>query len=168
MNNLINFSDFDKANEAVEIIVNEEIVRLNEELETLVLESEDYELVNEGLVKQIIGWLFLPQLTLLNVLRQYTLKKIKIKRMLAQETDPAKKENLRQELKKMKYEEVKAKEKVQKIKKDNEAKANAAKSKNMSPEDRAAYNAQKAKMKAKLDKAEADLRKVQGEYNGLV
>ena len=43
-----------------------------------------------------------------------------------------------------------------------------AKSKNMSPEDRAAYNAQKAKMKAKLDKAEADLRKVQGEYNGLV
>ena len=101
MNNIVNFSEFSAVEESVNNMINEEMASLNEEL--VINEGED--LINEGLVKQIIGWLFLPQLTLLNVLRQFALKKIKIKRMLAQETNPAKKDKLKQELKKMKYEE---------------------------------------------------------------
>lgn len=167
MNNLINFSDFDNANNLVESNIDNEYNALLEEFNSEMI-AEGLEDLNEGLVKQILGWMFLPQLTLLNTLRQYALKKIKIKKMLAQETNPAKKEKLKQELKSMKYEEVKAKEKIQKLKKDNEQKAKEARRKPMSPEEKAKYDAQKLKMKKKIDKAQADLRKVQGEYNGLV
>ena len=100
------FEEFVTSQENVDIIIesasNEAKIQLDEFTYS----------VNEGVLKQIIGWTFFTPLTLLNVAYQFFRRRGKIKRMLAKEQDPKKKEALRQELETLKYEEVKAKEKV--------------------------------------------------------
>jgi hypothetical protein len=128
---------------------------------------ESYFLLEEGWLKQTIGWTFLLPITLANTLRQLIMKKIKIKKMLKNETDPAKKKKLREELKGISYEEAKLKEKVEDQKLKMKDAANNAKA-NATPEEKEKYKKEKAKMQKKLDKANAELRKVQGEFNGIV
>lgn len=135
-----------------------------EEHDTLL---EGYILLEEGWLKQSIGYSFFLPITLANVLRQYILKKLKIKKMLKNETDPKKKEILKKELENISYEETKAKEKVEDQKAKMKDQADAAKA-NATPEEKAAYAKQKEAMKAKLDKANDALRKAQGQFNGLV
>jgi len=138
----------------------------NAEIESILLE-EEFTSLDEGLLKQVIGWVFLPGLSLMNVLRQLVLKKIKIKKMLANETNPKKKEKLKAQLKQMKFEEVKQKEKMEKLKQDNKPKVDAAKGK-LSPEEKEAYAKSQKKFKKKMDKAKQGLKDAQGTYNGLV
>ena len=136
----------------------------NEENATLL---ENYVILEEGFLKQLVGYTFLLPITLANALRQLILKKIKIKKMLKNETDPKKKEQLKKELKGISYEETKVKEKIE----DQKAKMKDAADKskaNASPEEKAKYKKQKAAMQKKLDQAKAELRKTQGQFNGLV
>ena len=128
---------------------------------------ESYVILEEGWLKQAVGYTFFLPLTLINILRQYTLKKIKIKKMLKNETDPAKKEKLKKELENISYEEAKAKEKVEDQKSKMKDQASAAKG-NATPEEKARYAKEKEKMQAKLDKAKQELTKAQGELNGIV
>ena len=135
-------------------------------IETEIILGE-YNLLEEGWFKQVIGYTFFLPLTLTNVLYQLTKKKIKIKRMLKNETDPKKKEALRNELKGMKYEEVKVKEKIEGQKKKMKEAADKAKG-NATPEEKEKYRKQREKMQNKLDKQKAKLAAAQDEFNGLV
>ena len=128
---------------------------------------ESYFLLEEGWLKQAIGWSFFLPITLANTLRQLVMKKIKIKKMLKNETDPAKKQKLKDELKGISYEEAKQKEKVEDQKSKMKDQANAAKG-NSTPEEKEKYAKAKAKMQDKLNKANAELKKVQGQFNGIV
>jgi hypothetical protein len=128
---------------------------------------EEYNLLEEGWLKQMFNYsLFLP-LTLLNILRQLLLKKIKVKRMLNKETDPKKQAALRAELKALKYEEVKAKEKVQKAKQKVKIEADSMKS-SATPEEKEKYKKQKEQMNKKLVQAQRDYENSKLQFNGLV
>jgi hypothetical protein len=127
---------------------------------------EEYDLLEEGWLKQIIGYTFFLPITLLNGLRQIISKKIKIKRMMNKETDPKKLDALADELRGLKYEEVKAKEKVEKQKEKMKKQAESMKS-NATPEEKEKYKQQKEKMEKKLAKAEQDYRMSKLEFQGL-
>lgn len=128
---------------------------------------ETYTLLEEGWFKQIVGWTVLLPITLANTLRQLVMKKIKIKKMIEAEPDPAKKEKLRQSLRGISYEETKQTEKIADLKAKMKDQAEASKS-TATPEEKEKYAKMKSKMADKLVKANAELRKVQGEFNGIV
>ena len=153
-----------KMNEMKEMGSAEDAENLEESIQ-LFLES--YELIEEGWLKQALGYTLFMPLTLLNIVYQFTMKKIKIKKMLKNETDPKKKAKLKEELKGIKYEEAKAKEKVEDQKAKMKDAADASKG-NASPEEKEKYKKEKAKMQKKLDKQKEKLRQAQGQYNGLV
>ena len=135
--------------------------------ESIQLFLEGYELLEEGWLKQVLGYTLFAPLTYTNLMYQLVMKKIKIKKMLKNETNPQKKEKLKQELKGMKYEEVKIKDKIEDQKAKMKDAANASKG-SATPEEKAKYQKEKAKMQAKLDKQKEKLRKAQSQYNGLV
>lgn len=135
--------------------------------ESIQLFFESYEILEEGWLKQALGYSFFLPLTLNNLMYQLLMKKIKVKKMLKNEKDPKKREALKQELKGMKYEEVKIKDKIEDQKAKMKDAANASRSK-ATPEEKAKYQKEKAKMQAKLDKQKEKLRKAQSQYNGLV
>jgi hypothetical protein len=139
-------------------------IDLNNEAENI---FESYTLLEEGWLKQVIGYTFFLPLTMVNLLYQLTMKKIKVKKMLKNETNPKKKEALKQQLKGMKMEEVKVKEKIEDQKLKMKDQASKAKS-NATPEEKAKYAKQKKAMQDKLNKKKEELRKAQGQYNGLV
>ena len=157
-------------NESAEVqesfLANFTYISTNEQF-SILEEAIEFSLLEEGWLKQVLGYTFFLPLTLTNALYQLTMKKIKIKKMLKSETDPKKKEALQQELKGMKYEEVKIKEKIEDQKSKMKDAADAQKGK-ASPEEKEKYAKQKEKMQAKLDKQKEKLKKAQGEFNGLV
>ena len=142
--------------------------KANEELDLLEADMlyEEYHLLEEGWLKQIIGYTFFLPLTLMNGLRQIVLKKIKIKKLIKKETDPKKLDALTAELKGLKYEEVKAKAKVEKQKEKLKKQVDSTKS-DATPEEKAKYKKQKEKMEKKLAKAEQDYRLSKLEFQGL-
>ena len=130
-------------------------IDLNNEAENI---FESYTLLEEGWLKQVIGYTFFLPLTMVNLLYQLTMKKIKVKKMLKNETNPKKKEALKQQLKGMKMEEVKVKEKIEDQKLKMKDQASKAKS-NATPEEKAKYAKQKKAMQDKLNKKKEELRK---------
>jgi len=123
--------------------------------------------VDEGALKQVIGWTFFPALSLMNVGYQLIRKKAKIKKMLDKESDPKKKEALKKELKTLKYEEVKAKEKIKKKEEELDAKIKAAKAK-MTPEEKEKLSKEMAKKKEELAKAKEKFKKEKEQSSGIV
>ena len=123
--------------------------------------------VNEGLVKQALGWIFFPGFSLLNVAYQFFRRRSKIKKMMAAEQDPAKRDKLRQELETLKYEEVKAKEKVKAKEEELKDKAAQARRK-MTPEEREEFDKEMAKKRKELEKAKEKFNKEKQEFQGLV
>lgn len=117
-------------------------------IETL---HEEIEALEEGSVKQILGWTFFPVFSLANVIFQITAKKKKIKGMIADETNPKKKQILKDKLEALSYEEVAAKEKAAQQKEDLEAKKAQAK-KALTPKEKKQLAKETAKMQKKLDK----------------
>lgn len=120
---------------------------------------EEIEALDEGSVKQILGWVFFPPLSLINVAYQLVQKQLKIKALIADETDPKKKKALKDKLQALKYEEVRQTEKIKNQEEDLKAKAKEAK-RDLSPEEREQLKKQQAKMQKKLDKAKEKLRKL--------
>ena len=84
----------------------------NEEYESFL--NEELEL-NEGAVGQVLGWVFVPALMALRQGIRFAKKRQKIRNAVRNESDPKKKEALRKSLKELKYEELRAKEKMDKI-----------------------------------------------------
>ena len=117
--------------------------------------------LSEGLLKQAIGYYFFFPLTVLRLAHQFLSKKMKIKKMVAKETDPKKKEALKKELKALKYEEVKQTQKLKKKQAEMKAKEKATKAK-MTPEEKEKFAKEKAKMQKKIDKEKAKLDKMGG------
>tara|TARA_B110000971_G_scaffold210445_1_gene237659 strand:- start:418 stop:873 length:456 start_codon:yes stop_codon:yes gene_type:complete len=128
------------------------------DLETL---HEEIEILEEGKVKQVLGWVFFPVFSLANVIFQITQKKKKIQGMLADETDPKKKQILKDKLEALSYEEVAAKKKAKDQKEDLADKAAAAK-KAMTPKEKKQLAKETAKMQKKLDKTNAKIKKLKG------
>jgi len=126
------------------------------------VELEDELELNEGSGrwKNILGWIFFPLFSLINVAYQYTKKKKMIQAKIAGIEDPRKKEKLKAELEAITYEEIRAKDKVKAKQKELRAKAAEAK-KDMTPKERKQYNKEKEKMQAKLDKQKEKLKKLQ-------
>lgn len=120
---------------------------------------EQIEALDEGSVKQILGWVFFSPLSLINVAYQLVQKQIKIKALIANETDPAKKKALKDKLQALKYEEVRQTEKIKNQEEDLKAKAKEAK-KDLSPEEREQLKKQQAQMQKKLDKEKEKLKKL--------
>jgi hypothetical protein len=155
------FDFIEESNEMVNNIVKsafyEARLTINEQLSSL----------NEGVLKQIVGWTFFPAISVLNVAYQFFRRRSKIKKMIAKETDVKKKNALKKELETLNYEEVKAKEKV-KIKEDElKDKIKAAKSK-MTPEEREQLDDELAKKRKDLEKAKEKFNKEKQEFQGLV
>jgi hypothetical protein len=128
------------------------------------IELEDEYALNEvaGKWKNILGWVFFPLYSLINVAYQYTKKKKMIQAQIAQVDDPKKKEKLKAKLEAITYEEMKAKDKIKAKQKELRAKAAEAK-KDMTPDERKKYNKEKEKMQAKLDKQKEKLSKLQSQ-----
>jgi valyl-tRNA synthetase len=135
--------------------------QFTEELNNVNLDAlhEEIEALEEGSVKQILGWVFFPAFSLVNVVYQLARKKKKIKAMIADETDPAKKQALKDKLEALKYEEVKQTEKIKDQEEELKAKAKEAK-KSLSPEEKKKLAKEKEKAQKKLDKAKEKLRKM--------
>jgi len=153
------------AHEEILLTVNDILESANNE--TRIQLEELTHSIDEGVVKQIIGWTLFPQISLLNVLYQFMRRRGKIKRMLAKETDPKKKEALRQELKTLKYEEVKAKEKVKAKEEELDDKIKMSKQ-DMSPEEREQFQKEMAKKRKELEKAREKFNKEKEKFHGLV
>ena len=130
---------------------------------------EEIESLEEGSVKQILGWVFFPPLSLINVAYQLVQKQLKIKALIADETDPKKKQALKDKLQALKYEEVRQTEKIKNQEEDLKAKAKEAK-KGLSPEEREKLKEKQAEMQKKLDKEKEKLRKLKnsGTASGFV
>lgn len=120
---------------------------------------ESIEALDEGSVKQVLGWVFFPVFSLANVIFQITQKKKKIKGMLANETDPKKKQVLKDQLEALSYEEVKAKKKAADQKEDLAAKAAEAK-KAMTPKEKKQLAKETEKMQKKLQKTQDKIKKL--------
>lgn len=126
------------------------------DIETL---HEEIEALEEGTVKQIIGWAFYWPFSLVNVVYQLVMKQQKIKGLIADETDPKKKKALKDKLQALKYEEVRETEKIKAKEEDLKAKAAEAK-KELDPKERKKLQIETEKMKKKLAKAKEKLRKL--------
>ena len=120
---------------------------------------EEIEALEEGTVKQIVGWVFYWPFSLINVVYQLVMKQQKIKGLIADETDPKKKQALKDKLQALKYEEVRETEKIKAKEEDLKAKAAEAK-KELDTKERKKLQAETAKMKEKLAKAKEKLRKL--------
>ena len=120
---------------------------------------EEIEALEEGTVKQIVGWVIYWPFSLVNVIYQLIMKQQKIKGLIADETDPKKKQALKDKLQALKYEEVRETEKIKAKEEDLKAKAAEAK-KELDPKERKKLKAETAKMKEKLAKAKEKLRKL--------
>ena len=120
---------------------------------------ESIEALDEGSVKQVLGWTFFPVFSLATVIFQITQKKKKIKGMIADETDPKKKQILKDKLEALSYEEVAAKKKAEDQKEELADKKAAAK-KAMTPKERKQLAKETAKMQKKLDKQEEKIKKL--------
>jgi hypothetical protein len=133
----------------------EEFNRSNRDLDLV----ESIEALEEGAVRQVLGWTFFPVFSLANVIFQITQKKKKIKGMLATETNPKKKQVLKDQLEALSYEEVKAKKKAEDQKADLKDKAAAAK-KTMTPEEKKQLAKETEKMQKKLQKTQDKIKKL--------
>jgi ATP-dependent exoDNAse (exonuclease V) beta subunit len=142
-------------------------VKLFEEFNDVDIETlhEEIEILDEGAVKQVLGWVFFPVFSLANVIFQITQKKKKIKGMIADETNPKKKQILKDKLEALSYEEVAAKKKAKDQKEDLADKAAAAK-KAMTPKEKKQLAKETANMQKKLDKAKEKLRKLKQSDTG--
>lgn len=127
-------------------------------LETIHEEIE-LEALEEGTATQIIGWIYFWPFALVNVVYQLVRKQQKIKGLIAHETDPKKKQALKDKLQALKYEEVRETEKIKAKEEDLKAKAEAAK-KELDPKEKKKLQKETAKMKEKLAKAKEKLRKL--------
>ena len=136
-------------------------VKLFEEFNDVDIETlhEEIEALDEGSVKQVLGWVFFPAFSLATVIFQITQKKKKIKGMIADETNPKKKQILKDKLEALSYEEVAAKKKAKDQKEDLADKATAAK-KTMTPEEKKQLSKETAKMQKKLDKTNDKIKKL--------
>lgn len=138
-----------------------------EELDIIIEGLENSEELNEGLIGQVLGWVFVPYMMLIRQSYRFLKKKQKIKKMLANPNlTPEKKAKLKEQLKDLKYEEVKAKEEVEKKKQELEDKIKAKKAK-MTPEEKEEYEKAAAKKKAEVAKAQAKLDKEMDKFHGL-
>lgn len=122
--------------------------------------------LNEGAVGQVLGWVFVPAFMALRQGIRFAKKRQKIRNAVRNESDPKKKEALRKSLKELKYEELRAKEKVDQKKKELQDKIKQGKA-NMTPKEKEQYNKEKAKKQAELDKAEAKFKKEMEEFHGF-
>ena len=139
-------------NEISELVGNEEI---NEE-----------ELIAEGAFFQVVGYLFgLPWMLLRQSMRFFK-KRQKIRNAMMKIDDPAKKEALKKQLKQLKYEELRAKEKMEEKKEELEAKKKELQS-SATPEEKEKAAKAKAKADAKYKKAKADFEKEKKEFHGF-
>ena len=120
---------------------------------------EEIEALEEGSVKQILGWVFFPAISLVNVLYQLVQKQNKIKALIADETDPKKKQALKDKLQALKYEEVRQTEKIKDQEEELKDKAREAK-KSLSPEEKKKLAKETENTQKKLDKAKEKLRKM--------
>tara|TARA_B100000768_G_scaffold41832_1_gene40716 strand:- start:402 stop:854 length:453 start_codon:yes stop_codon:yes gene_type:complete len=130
---------------------------------------ESIEALNEGSVKQILGWTFFPVFSLATVIFQITQKKKKIKGMIADESDPKKKQLLKDKLEALSYEEVAAKKKAADQKEELADKKAQAK-KALTPKEKKQLAKETAKMQKKLDKQEEkikDLKRSSGFSKGF-
>jgi phosphoglycerate-specific signal transduction histidine kinase len=120
--------------------------------ETNLMIDEQLSSLNEGLIRSTLAWTLFMPFTLFNVTTKFFKKKEKIKKMIAIEQDPKKKEALRKELETLNYEEVKAKEKVKMKEEELKDKIAAAKRK-MTPEERKQFDKEMKKKREELEKA---------------
>jgi hypothetical protein len=154
---LLNYDQFNEINESLEI----------DDFDITVQSiTEEIEKLDEGGLKQALGWTLFPILSRFNVWRQNAKKKTKIKKMLEKEKDPKKREALLKELSAMKFEQVKAMEKVKKEEEKYAEKAKEAK-KGMTPEEKEAYQKQMDKAKEKITKAKEEWEKSMTKDQGI-
>jgi len=142
-------------------------VKLFEEFNDVDIETlhEEIEALDEGSVKQVLGWVFFWPFSLINVVYQLVMKQQKIKALIADETNPKKKQILKDKLKALKYEEVRETEKIKA--KEEDLKAKAAESKKaMTPKEKKQLAKETANMQKKLDKAKEKLRKLKQSDTG--
>ncbi len=132
--------------------------------------KQDLELwdnIEEGAIKQVLGWTLFTPLSIYRVIHQLVMKERKIKSMLKKEKDPKKRDKLRQELKNMKYEQVKYRKKLQKQELKGREQAKKAKE-TMTPEEKKKLAKQTAKTKEKIDKAKEKMKDLETRNLGLV
>ena len=120
---------------------------------------ESIEALDEGTVKQVLGWTFFGPISLAIVIFQITQKKKIIKGQLAEVTDPKKKQILKDKLEALSYEEVEAKKKAADQKKELAGKLAAAK-KDMSSKERKQLAKETVKLQKKLDKQKEKIEKL--------
>ncbi len=132
-----------------------------EDLDSIIENFENAEEINEGLFTAVAGLILIRQAY------KFLRKRAKIKKMLAaSDLDPAQKEKLKKELKKLKYDEVKAIEKIEKQKEQMRAKEEAKK-KGMSPEQKEKFQKEIDKKQKELDKAKAKFDKEKEKLDAL-
>jgi len=124
------------------------------------------ELIAEGAFWQVAGWVFLFPWMLLRQTVRFFKKGQKIKNAIAKVNDPKKKEVLKKQLKALKYEELRAKEKMEAEKKKVEAKRKEL-AKTATPKEKAKAQEAKEKADVKYKKAKADFEKEKEKFHGL-
>jgi predicted esterase YcpF (UPF0227 family) len=138
-----------------------------EELDIIIEGLENSEELNEGLVGQVLGWVFFAEFMIIRQGYRWLKKKQKIKKMLANpKLTPEKKAKLKEQLKDLKYEEIKAKEEVEKKKQELDDKIKAKKAK-MTPEEKEEYERAAAKKRAEVEKAQRKLDAEMDKFHGL-
>jgi len=161
------FEQYTKAISAISNIDESEYDNTIEELDVIIEGLENTEELNEGLIGQVLGWVFVPYMMLIRQGYRFLKKKQKIKKMLANPNlTPEKKAKLKEQLKDLKYEEVKAKEEVEKKKQELDDKIKAKKAA-MSPEEKEQYSIAAAKKEAEVEKAQRKLDKEMEKFHGL-
>jgi hypothetical protein len=152
---------FEEYSEVINVISNIDENQYNntiEELNVTIEGLENVEELNEGVIGQVLGWVFIPYLMLIRQGYRFLKKKQKIKKMLANpKLSPEKKAKLKDQLKDLKYEEVKAKEEVEKKKQELEDKIKAKKA-DMTPEEKEEYQKAADKKRAEVEKAQKKIR----------
>ena len=165
MKKIVTFEKFTAFNESLKNSNDSEYDIIFTELDSIEESLENK--LNEGLIGQVLGWTFLPLLMLIRQGYRSWKKKKKIYKMLSNpKLSPEQKEKLREQLKGLKYEEVKAKEKVEQKKEELEEKIKAAKA-DMTPEEKKKYQKQADKKRKELRKAQDKLDKEMSKFHGL-
>lgn len=138
-----------------------------EELDVIIEGLDNTEELNEGLVGQVLGWVFFAEFMIIRQGYRWLKKKQKIKKMLANPNlTPEQKAKLKEQLKNLKYEEVKAKEEVEKKRQEMDDKIKAKKAA-MTPEEKEQFQREADKKKAEVAKAQAKLDKEMDKFHGL-
>jgi hypothetical protein len=128
--------------------------------------TEEAKKINVGLVKQIVGWTMFAPISLVKTYLQLKAKEKKVEDMIDKESDLEKKAILRQELKDLKFEEVKARERIQKQQHKLDDKISDG-FKEMSPEEKEIYKKEVADQKEKLKQAEEEYKITKSQSQGF-